>query len=229
MINSIGRAALPLALLAIPAGAVAAGHDQPVLSAEAEFQRVSGAAQAAFNAGRFGDALMIARDAHAFAAGEFGPSHLLTLRTLNDMAVIHQMQGNHAAALPLALRASGELERTAGPDHPETLNALANLAQLHIRLDRRAEAEPLLRRVYAARERTLGLTNEATLGALLELAIFLNADRRLREIVALLDRGAAAARTALGPESGMAIDLADAAAAAKGLRPPSSTPANSPG
>lgn len=199
-----------LAVSAVPAAA----QTQPILSAEDEFQRVAGAARAAFSAGRFADALLIARDAYAFAAGELGPAHVLTLRALNDIAVIHQLQGDLNKALPLALQAAGGLEQAAGPDHPETLNALANLAQLHVQLGRHAEAEPLLRRVYNGRERTLGLRHEATLNGLLELAAFLKGRQRLKEIAPLLERGATAAREAIGEESAITRDLTAAAAEA---------------
>lgn len=209
---------------AIPA--LAAEQQQPILSAEAEFNRFSQAARAMFSAGRYAEALQMSREAHAFAAAELGPTHPLTLRTLNDIAVIHQMRGDKDAALPVALRAAGELERTAGADHAETLNALANLAQLHVSRGERKQAEPLLRRVQAARERTLGAGHEATLNAVLELAVFLRREQRLREIAALLDRSAAAARAEMGAESAIAIDLTAAAAAAK--RPPGQAEAEAP-
>lgn len=203
------------ALAAVSVAAPAAAQD--VLDAESEFRRVAVQAQLAFTAGRFRDALMIARDAHAFAAAELGKEHKLTLRALNDISVIHQLQGDHQAALPLALAAAGGLERVAGPDDPETLNALANLAQLHVARGAGADAEPLLRRVLATRERTLGPDKEATLNALLELAVFLKRERRLPQIKDRLEQGAAAARQTFGAEHALATDLTAAAAEAKKL------------
>ena len=201
------------ALLLAPATVQA----QPILGPEAEFARVAAQARAAFSAGRYRDALMLTREAQAFAAAELGADHVLTLRALNDIAVIHQLQGDLAAALPLALSAAGGLERSAGPDHPETLNALANLAQLHVVSGNAAEAEPLLRRVHQTRARTLGAEHEATLNALLELAVFLKKQGRLGDISGLLERGAETARSAFGAESAIALDLTAAAAEAKGL------------
>ena len=209
----MGAAALLLGMGAsIPAAALA----QPILGPEAEYARVAAQARMAFTAGRYRDALMMTRDAHAFVAAELGQDHVLTLRALNDIAVIHQLQGDLDAALPLALTAAGGLERAAGPDDPETLNALANLAQLHVSRGEFDRAEPLLRRVHEARARTLGAGHEATLNALLELAVFLKRDGRLEQIASLLDRGAAAARAGLGAESAIATDLTAAAAEAKG-------------
>jgi hypothetical protein len=203
-----------LCSLAAPAAA------QPILGTEAEFARVSAQAKAAFSAGRYRDALMIARDAHAFAAAELGPDHPLTLQTLNDIAVIHHIQGDFATALPMALAAAGGLERALGPDHPETLTAVANLAQLHVERGAPAEAEPLLRRVLAGRERKLGAGHEASLNALLELAVFLKRQGRLAELKTELERGAARARTAFGTESAIATDLTAAAAEAAGRKAP---------
>jgi hypothetical protein len=194
----------------------AAAQDQPILSAEAEFRRFARSAQAAFASGRYAEALQMSREAHAFAAAELGPSHPLALRALNDMAVIHQLRGDNDAALPLALRAAGELERTAGPDNPDTLNALANLAQLHVARGEQAQAEPLLRRVYASRQRTLGADEEPTLNALLELAVFLKRAGRLRELAPQLARAAETSLARHGADSAISRDLKAAAAAARG-------------
>ena len=218
--HSIPRLFLALAApfaLGAPALAAAA-QDQPILSAEAEFQRFARAAKAAFISGRYADALQMSREAHAFASAELGPTHPFALRALNDLAVVHLLRGEHDAALPLALRAAGELERTAGPDHAETLNALANLAQLHISRGAPKEAEPLLRRVYASRERALGAGDEATLNALLELAVFMKQQGRLREIAGQLERAAATSEATHGPAPAISRDLKAAAAAARAPR-----------
>lgn len=207
---------LALGAPAVAAAPAAALQDQPILSAEAEFQRFARAAQRAYASGRYAEALQMSREAHAFASAELGPTHPFALRALNDIAVIHQLRGEHDAALPLALRAAGELERTAGPEHPETLNALANLAQLRVSRGEMREAEPLLRRVHASRERALGAHDEATLNALLELAVFLKKESRLREIASHLAAAAEKSLANHGPDSAITRDLIAAAAAARG-------------
>ncbi len=218
--HSVLRLCLGLALGAAPLTAPAWGaQDQPILSAEAEFERFARAAKRLYVSGRYAEALQMSREAHAFAAAELGATHPLALRALNDIAVIHQLRGEYDIALPIALRAAGELERTVGPEHAETLNALANLAQLHLSRGDRKLAEPLLRRVHSSRERALGAADEATLEALLELAIFLKKDGRLRE---LAPRLAAAAETSLathGADSAITRDLSAAAAEARGQGP----------
>lgn len=214
--QSLIRLCLGLALGsgALGAAPALASQNQPILSAEAEFERFARAAKRLFVSGRYAEALQMSREAHAFAAAELGPTHPFALRALNDIAVVHQLRGEHDLALPLALRAAGELERTVGPDHAETLTALANLAQLHLSRGDKKLAEPLLRRVHASRERALGAGDEATLEALLELAIFLKKEGRLRE---LAPRLAAAAETSLasqGADSAITRDLTAAAAEA---------------
>jgi hypothetical protein len=215
--QSVMRLCLGLALGsgALAATPVWAGQDQAILSAEAEFERFARSAKRLFVSGRYAEALQMSREAHAFAAAELGPTHPFALRALNDIAVVHQLRGELDLALPLALRAAGELERTVGPDHAETLTALANLAHLHLSRGDKKLAEPLLRRVHASRERALGAGNEATLEALLELAIFLKKEGKLRE---LAPRLAAAAETSLasnGADSAITRDLTAAAAEAR--------------
>lgn len=184
-------------------------------AAEVEYRAVTGRAQQAFGAGNFAEALRLTQEARALAAARLGSDHPLYFQSLNDIGVIHQLMGNHQAALPVALVAAGGLERVSGPEDRETLNALANLAQAHVQLGQHEQAEPLLRRVFAARERLHGIGHRATLNALLELAVFLNGRRRLAEIEPLLARGSEAARTALGEDSGPARDLGEALASAR--------------
>lgn len=208
------------AFLALATPSIAVAQEQPILSAEAEYDRVAAQARRYFTAGRYRDAMIMTRDAYGFIAGELGPQSILALRALNDIAVIHQLQGELDTALPLALESAGGLERVAGPDHAETLNALANLAQLHVERGDNNAAEPLMRRVIAARGRTLGAGDEATLNALLEYAVFLKRAGRLRELAGQLDRGVATARTSLGADAPVTRDLIAAAAEANGRDSP---------
>lgn len=194
-------------------------------AAEADYRAVTGRAQRAFGAGDFGTAMRLSQEARDLAAARLGRDHPLYFQSLNDIGVVHQILDQNEAALPLALMAAGGLERVSGADDRETLNALANLGQLYVRLGRHDEAEPLLRRVYSTRERVLGIRHEATLNALLEYAIFLSGRSRLAELQPQLERGAEAARSALGAESGAARDLGEALAAAR--RAASAAPAAS--
>ncbi len=216
--HSVMRLCLGLALgsTVLAVAPARAWQDQPILSAEAEFERFARSAKRLFVSGRYAEALQMSREAHAFAAAELGPTHPFALRALNDIAVIHQLRGELDLALPLALRAAGELERTVGPDHAETLTALANLAQLQLARGEKAQAEALLRRVHATRERVLGKSEEATLEALLELAIFLKKDGRLRELAPRLTAAAEASSASQGPDSAITRDLTAAAAEARG-------------
>jgi tetratricopeptide (TPR) repeat protein len=216
------RLSLGLALgsLTLAAGPAWGSQDQPILSAEAEFERFARSAKRLFLSGRYAEALQMSREAHAFAAAELGPTHPFALRALNDIAVIHQLRGDYDTALPIALRAAGELERTAGPDHAETLNALANLAQLHLSRGEKALAEPLLRRVFSSRERVFGAADEATLNALLELAIYLKKEGRLRELTPRLTAAAEASIASQGADSAITRDLTAAAAEARLGRQP---------
>src|SRR5438128_12444425 len=94
---------LPVALFAGAIAAPALAQDPPILTSEQEFARVEATGRAALDAGRYAEALLIAQDALTFARREFGPASALAFRAMNDLAVVRQVKGEGAAALPLAL------------------------------------------------------------------------------------------------------------------------------
>ena len=77
------------------------------------------------------------------ALGEHHPDYALSL---NDLAVLLQSQGDHAAARPLYERALAIREKALGTDHPDVSGSLNNLAVLYERQGHYAKAEPLYKR-----------------------------------------------------------------------------------
>jgi len=59
-----------------------------------------------------------------------GPDHPDTAASLYNLALLHQAQGNPAAARPLFERALAIRERIVGPDHPDTVATRRALAEL---------------------------------------------------------------------------------------------------
>ena len=59
-----------------------------------------------------------------------GPEHPDTATSLNNLAVLHQDQGDLAGARPLYERALAIREKVLGPEHPDTATSLNNLAIL---------------------------------------------------------------------------------------------------
>ncbi len=51
--------------------------------------------------------------------------------SLNNLAALHQAQGDYAAARPLYERALAIREAALGPEHPDVATSLNNLAGLH--------------------------------------------------------------------------------------------------
>jgi len=70
-------------------------------------------------------------------------------QTLNNLAVLRQVQGEHAAARPLHERALAINEKVLGPEHPDTVTSLNNLALLLQAQGDLAAARPFYERALA--------------------------------------------------------------------------------
>ncbi|MDR6851598.1 tetratricopeptide (TPR) repeat protein [Sphingomonas sp. BE123] len=157
--------------------------------------------------GKVDEARPLLRKALAMAIAAYGPDHVRTA----------PFRGYLADALPLAeqegeRRALLAIYRTQlGPGHPDTLNALAQLAHLLTARGRHGEAEALLREIVAQGERTWGPDNVNFADSLIALALSLARQLRpgtLAEMRALIARGWAIQRAALGPEHPDTIESA---------------------
>lgn len=84
------------------------------------------------------------------------PPHLDTARSLTNLALLLQAQGDYAAARPLFERALVITERTLGPDHSDTARSLANLASLDAHRGDFATAVALAERAWLIQARVLG-------------------------------------------------------------------------
>ena len=73
-----------------------------------------------------------------------GPDHPEVALLLNNLALLYQVQGRYADAVPLYKRALAIREKALGPDHPDVAGSLNNLAELYRAEGRNAEAERLL-------------------------------------------------------------------------------------
>ena len=57
-----------------------------------------------------------------------GPEHFDTLGSLNNLAILYDVQGKYEQAEPLYQRALAICEHVHGPEHPDTAQCLNNLA-----------------------------------------------------------------------------------------------------
>ena len=130
----------------------------------------------------------------------FGPDHLNTAPSLNNLARLLQDQGDLAAARPLYERALAIREKLLGPEHPDTAMSLNNLATLLEAQGDLAAARPLYERALAIREKLLGPEHPDTAMSLNNLATLLEAQGDLAAARPLYERALAIREKLLGPE-----------------------------
>ncbi|MFO0810962.1 MAG: tetratricopeptide repeat protein [Gemmataceae bacterium] len=135
----------------------------------------------------------------ALAPRVFGPNHVNTGITLNNLANVYRSQGRSAAAEPLYRRAMAIDERVYGPDHPEVATDLNNLAGVYQDQGKYAEAERVHTRALAIREKALGPNHLDTAFSLVNLAILYTDRGKYAEAEPLYRRALAIREKALGP------------------------------
>ena len=100
----------------------------------------------------------------------FGPEHLSTASSLNNLATLYELQGRYSDAEPLYERALAIYASQLGPEHLFTASSLNNLAGLYRSQGRYSDAEPLLKRALAITESQLGPEHLSTALSLNNLA-----------------------------------------------------------
>jgi tetratricopeptide (TPR) repeat protein len=129
-----------------------------------------------------------------------GPNHPNTGASLNNLAILLQVQGKLADARPLFERALAIHEAAYGPDHPEVATDLNNLADLLQAQGELAAARPLLNRALAIRERVLGPDHPDTAISLNNLASLLQAQGKLADARPFFERALTIFERVLGPD-----------------------------
>jgi len=71
--------------------------------------------------------------------------------SLNNLARLHDTQGQYVAAEPLYTRSLAIWEKALGKDHPDVAQSLNNLAALCRKIGRIKDADPLEERAKAIR------------------------------------------------------------------------------
>ncbi len=71
--------------------------------------------------------------------------------SLNNLALLHKVQGNYAEAEPLYKRALAIWEKALGPEHPDVATSLENYAALLRETGRADEAAEMEARAKAIR------------------------------------------------------------------------------
>jgi tetratricopeptide (TPR) repeat protein len=152
------------------------------------------------DAGRYPEAISLAREALRLREHLLGIDDRATLNALSLVAILLSEMGDLASAEPLYRRALETRERVLGPEHPDTLKSLNNLANLLSAQGNLAAAEPLYRRALETSERVLGPEHPDTLKSLNNLANLLYEQGNLAAAEPLYRRGLETSERVLGPE-----------------------------
>jgi serine/threonine protein kinase len=130
----------------------------------------------------------------------FGPGHLNTALSMNNLANTLDEEGHRGEAEELYKQALDIRRRALGSDHPDTLKSTNNLAITLVEQGRFAEAEKLHRKVLAARRLVLGPEHPDTLNSLDNLGSTLHNEGQYAEAEKLNREALNIMRQTLGSE-----------------------------
>ena len=156
-------------------------------------------ATVATEAGDFGGAIEILKDAAEESGRILGPNHPHTLISRNNLAFAYQAAGRLNEAIPLFEKTLTAQEQLLGPDHPHTLISRNNLASTYRAAGRLNEAIPLHEETLTARTQFLGPDHPDTLTSRNNLANAYQEAGRLNEAIPLFEETLKARTRVLGP------------------------------
>jgi serine/threonine protein kinase len=108
--------------------------------------------------------------ARAIYAERLGPDHLMTLTSMNNLAVSYRRLGRNANALKQREETLAAQKRVLGPDHPETLTSMNNLAVIYANQGRPSDALKLHEETLAIEKRVLPKDDPNTLKSMNNVA-----------------------------------------------------------
>ena len=156
-------------------------------------------ATVASEAGDFGGAIEILKDATEEAERVLGADHPDTLRARNNLAAAYYAARRVNEAIPLFEETLTTQERVLGPNHSHTLRSRNNLANAYQEAGRLNDATPLLEETLTTQERVLGPNHPDTLASRNNLALAYHAAGRLNDATPLLEETLEARTRILGP------------------------------
>ena len=128
-------------------------------------------ATVATEAGDFGGAIEILKDAAEESGRILGPNHPHTLISRNNLAFAYQAAGRLNEAIPLHEETLTARTQFLGPDHPDTLTSRNNLANAYQEAGRLNDAIPLFEETLIAQTQLLGPNHPDTLRSRNNLAV----------------------------------------------------------
>ena len=164
------------------------------------WQELNSRAAQLYQQGKYTEAIAVAQEAVKVAEATYGPEHMNTATSLNNLGGLYEEQGLYADVEPLYKRALAIRVKALGPEHPEVALSLSNLAVLYHKQGRYGDAESLYKRALAIDQRALGPEDPEVASGLSDLATLYNDEGRLAEAEPLFKRALAIQEKALGPD-----------------------------
>jgi CHAT domain-containing protein/Tfp pilus assembly protein PilF len=109
-----------------------------------------------YEAGKFNEAIPIAKESLELSEETLGPNHHDTANALSTLAQLYYSVDDYAEAEPLFQRALKVYEKALGLDHADTGTAFNDLAVLYRSMGDYAKAKPLYHRALEIYEKVLG-------------------------------------------------------------------------
>ena len=156
-------------------------------------------AAVATEAGDFGGAIEVLKDAAEESGRILGADHPDTLRSRNNLASAYQDAGRLNDAIPLHEETLKAQEQLLEPNHPDTLRSRNNLAIAYQDAGRLNDAIPLHKENFKARTQLLGPNHPHTLTSSNNLASAYRAASRLNDAIPLHEENLKALTQILGP------------------------------
>ncbi|MFY9291360.1 MAG: tetratricopeptide repeat protein [Methylorubrum rhodinum] len=157
---------------------------------------------------RYAEATALWRNALTLIETALYSNHPDTIKSLNNLAFLLNVQGDYAGARPFYERALAMREEALEPNHLDTALSLNNLAGLLRDQGDYAGAKPLCERALAIHEMVLGPNHPDTAISLNNLADLLNNQGDYARAKPLYERALAIQEMAFGPDHpGTAISL----------------------
>jgi CHAT domain-containing protein len=163
-----------------------------------EAQAASDAASAAWDAGRYAEAMAKGEQALALREAALGDTHPEVAQSLDWLGAHYLLQGNPVRAEPLLQRALALREAALGKEHPEVAQTLSTLARVYADQWLSTRAEPLHERALAIREAAFGKDHPLVADSLNALANLHAAELRDARAEPLYQRALAIREAVLG-------------------------------
>jgi tetratricopeptide (TPR) repeat protein len=177
-------------------GAGPAGGETP----REEARRLNQQAVELYQAGRYPEALDLARRALELDEKALGPEHPDIAVSLSNLAGLYKASGAFDKALPLFQRALAIREKALGPDDPATATSLNNLGTLYWAQGAYQKALPLYQRALKIREKALGPEHPETSVSLNNLASLYHSLGAYGQALPLFKRALTIREKVLGPD-----------------------------